>query len=64
MMAADKDERDSAKLAQLIVRALEELQSPAFADRMRLMAIEKRVKFLALVGQGFSEEQAIRLLKD
>jgi hypothetical protein len=60
-MNEDKQERDRAKLAAQVRELMEIL--PMRMDLERFNAKVTRAKFLALVGEGFTEEQALRLCR-
>ncbi len=47
--------------ARLLKMALDEVGTPADLDAKRLMAIEKRHRYLALIDTGFTESQALAL---
>lgn len=61
-MDEDSNERARAKSAQ----ELKQLQSnmPHLMEAERLLAKVKRVKYVALVMEGFTESQALDLCKD
>lgn len=61
MSADDERERAQVNMAQLLKRAQEEW--PMQVELERLMARQVRVKFLALVAEGFTESQALDLCK-
>lgn len=56
-----KSENHQLEFAQIIVRLRENL--PAYFEYEALQAKIKRKKFLSLVGEGFTEEQALELCK-
>jgi hypothetical protein len=60
-MNEDKQERDRAKLAAQVRELMEIL--PMRMDLERFNAKVTRAKFLALVGEGFSEQQALELCR-
>jgi hypothetical protein len=64
MKLPTEKERDenAARMAQLLQMALEEVKTPAYRDRMKFEALEKREKFLALMNAGFTESQALYLV--
>ena len=49
------------KMKELLFKALEEF--PAMCELYKLDAKQQRVRFLALVKEGFTEAQAIELLR-
>lgn len=57
----DKQERDRAKLAQQVAELVEFL--PMRIDIERFTAKVTRARFLALVAEGFTPEQALELCK-
>jgi hypothetical protein len=57
----DKEERERAKLAQQIAEVAELM--PMRIDLERQLAKITRIKFLALVAEGFTQEQALELCK-
>jgi len=54
-------EQQAVKLAQLLRAWAEELLSPAFRERQRLIAQERRIRCLAHIEAGFTEAQALEL---
>ncbi len=60
-MNADKQERDRAKLAQQVAELTEFF--PMRCDLERFNARVTRVKYVALVAEGFTPEQALELCK-
>lgn len=60
-MSDDERERSQATLAQLLKRAKEEW--PMQVEMEKLVARQTRIKFLALVAEGFTETQALDLCK-
>ncbi len=56
-----KPENQQFELAQLIVRMRENM--PAYFEFEELQAKVKRKKFLSLVSEGFTEQQALELCK-
>ena len=60
-MNDDKQERERAKIAQQIAEMNE--VTPMRLDLERALAKITRAKFIALVGEGFTPEQALELCK-
>lgn len=60
-MNEDKQERERAKLAQQIAELSEFL--PMRCDLERFNAKVTRVRFVALIAEGFTPEQALELCK-
>lgn len=56
-----KSENHQLELAQIVVRMRENL--PAFLEYEELQAKVKRKKYLSLVNEGFTEQQALELCK-
>lgn len=56
-----KSENQQFEFAQLIVRMRENM--PAYFEYEELQAKIKRKKYLSLVSEGFSEQQALELCK-
>lgn len=57
----DKRERQQVTVAQLLKKAKEDF--PAQVELEQYLAKLTRIKYLALVGEGFTETQALDLLK-
>lgn len=57
-----KEDQD-VKAAQTLKRAGEELVSASYADRCRILALDKFANFNAYVAAGFTPEQALFLVK-
>lgn len=55
-------EQDLVKGAQLLRAALLEMRTPLFSDRMIFYALDLRMKYLALVAEGFTEAQALQIV--
>lgn len=60
-MTQDQKDEHAAKMAQLLRRAFDEISTPAYKDRVSLVAAQARTKYLALVQAGFTEQQALDL---
>lgn len=56
-------EEQAEKMARLLKMAIEEIESPMHADKMRFFAIERWAKFKALKQAGFTEQQALEIVK-
>ncbi len=61
-MNKDQIEKNQARLTQLVKLALDEVLTPAYRDQVKLEAITKRSRFLALVEAGFSDAQALTII--
>ena len=59
-----KEEQDAVKLAQMMREWATRLVSPAYREAQRLVAQERRVRYLAHIEAGFTEAQAVTLCKD
>lgn len=56
-------EKDLAKMAQLVAAAIAEVSTPMYQDRMRLAAIDAMARYGAFRAAGFTEAQALELVK-
>lgn len=61
MTTPNKQEQSAAQLAPLLKAWLEEMQTPMYADKQRLIAMDRFAKFKAHVQAGFSEAHALEL---
>lgn len=59
---SDQDSR-AVKLAQALRAWAEQLLSPAHREQQRLIAQERRIRYLAHIEAGFTEAQALELCK-
>lgn len=59
-----KEEQEAVKLAQMVREWSIRLVSPAYSDAQKLIAQERRVRYLAHIDAGFSESQALDLCKE
>lgn len=59
-----KEEQDAVKIAQMMREWAIRLVSPAYREAQRLVAQERRVRYLAHIEAGFTEAQAVALCKD
>ena len=55
-------EQNAAKLAQLIRHGLEEMQTPAYRERLRFIAADKWACYQSFIAAGFTEAQALALV--
>lgn len=64
-MTAKPSEQEgrAVRLAQALRTWAEELLSPAHRERQRLIAQERRIRYLAHIDAGFTEAQALELCK-
>jgi hypothetical protein len=62
MTPANQDQA-AVKLAQLLKHWAESLLNPVYRERIRLVAKERRLRYLALVEAGFSEAQALEMCR-
>lgn len=58
-----KQERQAAALAGLLKKVFEDMKTPAFQDREKMMAMLKWARYVELVGAGFTEKQALTLIR-
>lgn len=58
-----KQEQQAVKMAQALRLWAEELLSPAYRERQRLLAQDRRIRYLAHLDAGFTEAQALELCK-
>lgn len=56
-------DKDAVKLAQQLQNLAKELDSATHWERTKLLARARRQEFLALLAAGFSEQQALFLVK-
>lgn len=63
MTQPPKQEQQAVKLAQALRLWAEELLSPAHRERQRLIAQDRRIRYLARLEAGFTEAQALELCK-
>lgn len=61
---ATKEEQDAVKFAQMLREWATRLVSPAYREAQKLIAQERRVRYLAHIDAGFTEAQAMALCKD
>ena len=59
-----KEEQDAVKIAQMMREWATRLVSPAYREAQKLIAQERRVRYLAHIEAGFAEAQAVALCKD
>jgi len=63
MFDHEKQEQAAAKIAPLLRECLDELKTPMYADRMKIMAMDRMAKYRAHIDAGFTEAQALELCK-
>ena len=61
MEQTTKAEEDAVKLAQIIKEWALRIASPAYREMRRVQARDRRIKYLALIEAGFTEDQALIL---
>ena len=59
----EKTEKQAAALASLLKKVFEDMKTPAFFDREKMMAMLKWARYVELVGAGFSQAQALILIR-
>lgn len=62
MSTPNNQEQNAAKMAQLIRNGMEELRTPAYRERLQLIASDLFARYQAFVAAGFTEAQALQLL--
>lgn len=63
MTTPNKEEQANIKIAQLLKAAFENMQTPAYREHRRLVAHEKMSAYKSYIEAGFTESQAIELVK-
>lgn len=58
-----ENDQEAVKLAQQLQQLSKELDSATHWERTKLMARARRQQFMALLAAGFSEQQALFLVK-
>lgn len=56
-------EQQAAQMAVLIKRMADDLQTPAYMERNAVLALDRFYRFQAHVKVGFTEQQALELVK-
>lgn len=62
MTAPSNPEQNAAKVAQLIRAGMEEMQTPAYRERLRFIAADKFAIYQSFLTAGFTEAQALALV--
>lgn len=55
-------EQDAVKQAQLLRTALLNMATPGFREYIHLFALDLRMRFVALMAEGFTEAQALQIV--
>lgn len=63
MTTKPEADQAAAKMAQLLLQWDQELKSATHWERTKLQARAKRMDYMALLAAGFSEQQALFLVK-
>lgn len=61
MTAPFNPEQSAAKLAQLIRVAMEDMQTPAYRERLRFIASDAFARYQSFIAAGFNDHQALAL---
>jgi hypothetical protein len=62
MTTAQDPEKNAAKAAQLIKAAMEEMNTPAYRERLYFLARDYHNRYVSFVAAGFTEAQALALV--
>lgn len=63
MTTKPEADQAAAKMAQMLLQWDQELKSAASWERAKLLARARRMDFMALLAAGFTEQQALFLVK-
>ena len=55
-------EQNAARMAQLIRLGMEEMQTPAYCERLRFIAADKFAQYQSFISAGFTEAQSLALV--
>jgi len=61
MTEIDKKEAARAKLAQLVAKAFAEMFTPEQIELRKVMAMDRRARYLEYIAVGFDPDQALKL---
>ena len=63
MTDQNKGEKQAAELARALKLWTDEMCSPAYFERLRLAAVDRRARYASNLAAGFTEAQALELVK-
>lgn len=62
MSTPNNQEQNAAKLAQAIRACLEDMQTPAYRERLRYVAADAFARYQSFMAAGFTETQALAIV--
>ena len=62
MTTPSNPEQNAAKLAQAIRAGMEDMQTPAYRERLRFIAADVFNRYQSFIAAGFTEAQALALV--
>ena len=62
MTTPSNPEQNAAKLAQAIRAGMEEMQTPSYRERLRLIAADTFLRYQSFIVAGFTDAQALALV--
>lgn len=62
MTTPTNPEQNAAKMAQLIRLGMEEMNTPAYRERLRFIAADKFAQYQSFISAGFTETQSLALV--